>query len=212
MGSWGITQLKGVARGVCYLLYAVIDIFSCKAIWWEIRPAETGPLAKEFREHAIEADRVLPRSVQAGRGASMTSNTVSGLRAPLGIDPSHSRPRVSSGNPHPKARTRTPGIGVRFLGAFGSIEDTGVFCGRFFRYYNIEHRHSGTGMRTPALVHERSAAEIDAKRVAIVSAAARSHLNGSAAGAPARRRCPPGCGSTDRQSPFKPRSQHKRHK
>ena len=31
--SWDITKLKGPARGVWYLLYVIIDIFSRKVIW-----------------------------------------------------------------------------------------------------------------------------------------------------------------------------------
>jgi putative transposase len=52
--SWDITKLKGPARGVFYLLYVIIDIFSRKVIWWDIWPTETGALAKEFIERAID--------------------------------------------------------------------------------------------------------------------------------------------------------------
>ncbi len=51
--SWDITKLKGPARGIFYLLYVIIDIFSRKVIWWDIWPTETGTLAKEFIERAI---------------------------------------------------------------------------------------------------------------------------------------------------------------
>ena len=54
--SWDITKLKGPARGVYYLLYVIIDIFSRKVVHWEIWPTETGTLAKEFIEHAIDAN------------------------------------------------------------------------------------------------------------------------------------------------------------
>ena len=33
--SWDITKLKGPARGIWYLLYVIIDIYSRKAIHWE---------------------------------------------------------------------------------------------------------------------------------------------------------------------------------
>jgi putative transposase len=33
--SWDITKLKGPARGIWYLLYAIIDIYSRKVINWE---------------------------------------------------------------------------------------------------------------------------------------------------------------------------------
>jgi putative transposase len=108
--SWDITKLKGPARGIYYLLYVIIDIFSRKVIWREIWPTETGTLAKEFIERAIEENGgIKPGAVHADRGTSMTSNTVAGLLATLGIDQSHSRPHVSNDNPYSEAQL--PGSG-----------------------------------------------------------------------------------------------------
>jgi putative transposase len=82
--SWDITRLKGPARGIWYLLYVILDIYSRKVSYWEIWPTETGTLAKEFIEHAIAANGgIAPRAVHAGRGTSMTSTTVAGLYARL---------------------------------------------------------------------------------------------------------------------------------
>ncbi|WP_344979224.1 DDE-type integrase/transposase/recombinase [Streptosporangium fragile] len=106
--SWDITKPKGPGRGVHYLLYVILDIFSRKVIWWEIWPTETGILAKEFIEHAIEAnDGIAPEAIHADRGTAMTSNTVSGLPALLGVDQSRSRPRVSNDNPYSEAQFKT---------------------------------------------------------------------------------------------------------
>ena len=155
--SWDITKLKGPARGIWYLLYVIIDIYSRKAIHWEAWPTENGTLAKEFIEHAIEANgRIAPQAVHADRGTSMTSNTVAGLYARLGIDQSHSRPHVSNDNPYSEANFKTLKYCPAFPGEFGSIEDVNVFCRDFFWYYNNEHRHSGIAMHTPATVHDGS--------------------------------------------------------
>ncbi len=111
--SWDITKLKGPARGIWYLLYVILDIFSRKVIGWEIWPTETGTLAREFIARAIEANGgIAPLAIHADRGTSMTSNTVAGLLAILGIDQSHSRPHVSNDNPDPEI---LPGIprGIR---------------------------------------------------------------------------------------------------
>lgn len=57
-------------------------------------PTENGTLARKFSERAIDANGgIAPETIQADRGTSMTSNTVTGLRAQLGNDQSHSRPR-----------------------------------------------------------------------------------------------------------------------
>ncbi|MEO3876748.1 DDE-type integrase/transposase/recombinase [Nonomuraea sp. B12E4] len=176
--SWhtDITKLKGPVRGVYYLLYVIIDIFSRKVIHWEIWPTENGTLAKEFIQNAIAANHaVAPRSIHADRGTSMTSNTVTGLLALLGIDQSHSRPHVSNDNPYSEAQFKTLKYCPAFPGRFGSIEDANVFCSQFFRYYNHEHRHSGIAMHTPASVHDGTAVHIQAKRIATLHAAFQAH-------------------------------------
>lgn len=174
--SWDITKLKGPVRGVYYLLYVIIDIFSRKVVHWEIWPTENGTLAKEFIQHAIAANNgIRPYSIHADRGTSMTSNTVTGLLALLGIDQSHSRPHVSNDNPYSEAQFKTLKYCPAFPGRFGSIEDANGFCVQFFDYYNREHRHSGIAMHTPASVHDGSAATIHAKRVATLHAAFLAH-------------------------------------
>ena len=133
--SWDITKLKGPARGIWYLLHVIIDIYSRKVIHWEAWPTENGTLAKEFIEHAIEANGgIATQAVHADRGTSMTSNTVAGLYARLGIDQSHSRPHVSNDNPYSEANFKTLKYCPAFPGEFGSIEDVNVFCRDFFLY------------------------------------------------------------------------------
>jgi putative transposase len=129
--SWDITKLKGPARGIWYLLYVILDIYSRKVIHWEIWPTETGTLAKEFIEHAIAVNGgIKPRAVHADRGTSMTSDTVAGLYAKLNIAQSHSRPRVSDDNPYSEAQFKTLKYCPAFPGEFGSIQDANVFCWR----------------------------------------------------------------------------------
>ena len=174
--SWDITKLKGPARGTWYLLYVILDIFSRKVIGWEIWPTENGVLAKEFLQRAIAANGgIAPRAVHADRGTSMTSNTVAGLYAMLGIDQSHSRPHVSNDNPYSEAQFKTLKYCPAFPGQFGSIEDARVFCAQFFCYYNNEHRHSGIAMHTPASVHDGTAVKIHARRVTTLRAAYLAH-------------------------------------
>jgi putative transposase len=186
--SWDITKLKGPARGIYYLLYVIIDIFSRKVIWQEIWPTETGTLAKEFIERAIEENGgIKPGAVHADRGTSMTSNTVAGLLATLGIDQSHSRPHVSNDNPYSEAQFKTLKYCPAFPGKFGSIEDARLFCGHFFDYYNNEHRHSGIAMHTPASVHDGTAVKIHAKRIATLNTAFLAHPERFRG----RRPCPP---------------------
>jgi len=170
------TKLKGPARGVWYLLYVILDIYSRKVVHWEIWPTETGLLAKEFIEHAIAANGgTAPRAVHADRGTSMTSNTVAGLYAKLNIAQSHSRPHVSDDNPYSEAQFKTLKYCPAFPGEFGSIQDANVFCQAFFTYYNTGHRHSGIAMHTAATVHDGTWVHIQARRAATLQAAYTAH-------------------------------------
>lgn len=174
--SWDITKLKGPARGTWYQLYVIMDIYSRKAVHWEIWPAETGILAREFIEHAIESNGgIKPKAVHADRGTSMTSNTVSGLYAKLNIVQSHSRPHVSNDNPYSESAFKTLKYCPAFPGQFGSIQDASSFCEAFFTYYNNEHRHSGIAMHTPASVHDGSWVHVQARRAVTLRAAYQAH-------------------------------------
>jgi putative transposase len=170
--SRDITKLKGPARGIWHLPYVIPGIFSRKVTGREVRPGENGTLARELIQHAISASGgTAPAAIHAGRGTSTTSNTVAGLLATLGIDQSHSRPRVPSDNPYSEAQFKTLKYCPAFPGQSGSAEDARVFRGQFFSYYSNEHRHSGIAMHTPASVHDSTAVKIHARRVATLGAA-----------------------------------------
>jgi putative transposase len=174
--SWDITKLKGPARGIWYLLYVILGIYSRKVVHWEIWPAGTGTLAKEFIGHAITANGgIKPHAVHADRGTSMTSSTVAGLYAKLNIAQSRSRPHVSDGNPYSEAQFKTLKYCPAFPGEFGSVQDANVFCEAFFTYYNTGHRHSGIAMHTPASVHDGTWIQVQARRAATLQTAFLAH-------------------------------------
>lgn len=170
--SWDITKLPGPAKGTYFDLYVMIDIFSRKAVHHRIEVRESDTLASEFITHAIAANGgLLPRSVHADRGTSMTSKKVAHLLADLGIDRTHSRPKVSNDNPFSEAQFKTLKYCPAFPERFASLTDARVFCASFFDYYNQHHRHSGIGFHTPASVHDHSAHQIQAERARVLQAA-----------------------------------------
>ena len=135
--SWDITKLAGPQRGITYQLYVIIDIFSRYVPGWTIAATETGELAKEFiadtlARHDITAGQL---ALHADRGTSMTSKTVAQLLIDLGVDRSHSRPRVSNDNPYSEAHFKTLKYCPAFPERFGSINDARAFCAMFFDYY-----------------------------------------------------------------------------
>ena len=58
---------------------------------------------------------------------------------------------------------------------FGSLEDSRGTCGDFFRWYNLEHHHSGLGLLTPHDVHHGLAQARVEARAATLSGAFRYH-------------------------------------
>jgi putative transposase len=166
------TKLHGPTRGVYFDLYVILDIFSRKVIHFEVHTAETGELAKAFITNAVTVNGgVRPHSVHADRGSPMTSQSVAGLLSFLGVEQSHSRPKVSNDNPYSEANFKTLKYCPAFPGRFGSVQDARAFCRLFFDYYNNEHRHSGIGLHTPATVHDGTAHQIRAHRAEVLNAA-----------------------------------------
>ncbi len=113
----------------------------------------------------------VPQVVQADRGTSMTSKTVAGLLAGLGVTRSHSRPKVSNDNPFSEAWFKTLKYAPVFPDRFGSLQDARAFMDDFTQYYNHEHHHTGIGLHTPADVHYGLAAAVDERRQTALAAA-----------------------------------------
>jgi putative transposase len=141
--SWDITKLRGPAKGVFYQLYVLIDIFSRYNPAWIVSPVEDSQLAADFIEEAIAGNGTRPHTVHADRGTSMTSKPVSALLVDLGVDRSHSRPRVSNDNPYSEAQFKTLKYLPEFPKSFASLEHARQFCTEFFYQYNFHHSSQG---------------------------------------------------------------------
>lgn len=163
--SWDLTKLKGPWRGAYFDLYVMLDIFSRKAMRWEVHTRESADLACAFIENAVAGNSgVAPRAIHADRGTSMTSKPVAALLDDLHIQQSHSRPHVSNDNPYSEAQFKTLKYCPVFPDRFGSLQDARGFCDEFFAYYNNHHRHSGIGLYTAASVHDGTAKALQAQR------------------------------------------------
>jgi putative transposase len=170
--TWDITKLKSQWRGLYFDLYVMLDIFSRKAVHWELHATENGGLARAFIENAVTANGgARPSYIHADNGTSMTSKPVAQLLSDLHTADSHSRPHVSNDNPYSEAQFKTLKYCPVFPGRFASINEATAFCELFFGYYNNEHRHSGIGLHTPASVHDGTWREIRKHRQQVLDAA-----------------------------------------
>jgi putative transposase len=175
--SWDITKLLGPVKWTYYYLYVVIDIYSRYVPGWMLARAEDHRLAKALlgetvERQGIERDQL---TVHSDRGGPMIAKPVAHLLADLGVTKSHSRPHVSNDNPYSESQVRTLKYRPDFPLRFGSFEDAHTHSGRFFDWYNNEHRHSGIGYHTPADVHYRRAELVQAQRGQVLDAAYAAH-------------------------------------
>jgi putative transposase len=174
--SWDITKLRGPFRGIYFDLYSILDIFSRQAMHWEVHATENGDLAKDFLNNAVALnDGVSPHTIHSDNGTSMTSKSVAVLLSDLHIDRSLSRPHVSNDNPYSEALFKTVKYCPAFPDSFTSIYDARDFMGRFFQYYNHDHRHSGIGLYTPRSVHDGSWEVVRRNRQRVLDAGYLAH-------------------------------------
>ena len=175
--SWDITKLRGPVKWTYFYLYVILDVFSRYAVGWMLALRESAALATTLIEETCSKQIIQPGelTVHADRGSSMRSKPVAFLLADLSITKTHSRPYTSNDNPYSESQFRTMKYRPEFPDRFGSIQDARAFCQRFFAWYNDQHRHSGIGMLTPAMVHFGHAPAIHQKRQTVLNAAYAAH-------------------------------------
>jgi len=175
--SWDITKLLGPAKWTYFYLYVILDIFSRYVVGWMIAPHESAALAERLIAETCAKQGIEPGqlTLHADRGSAMRSKPVALLLADLGVVKTHSRPYVSNDNPFSEAHFRTLKYCPQFPDRFGSIEDGRAFGQEFFRWYNQDHRHSGLGFLTPAVVHFGQADVVRAHRDRVLAAAYTAH-------------------------------------
>jgi putative transposase len=175
--SWDITKLLGPVKWTYFYLYVILDVFSRYVTGWMVAHRESAELAKRLIEESCKKQRIRPGqlTLHADRGTSMSSKPVAFLLADLGVTKTHSRPHVSDDNPYSESQFRTMKYRPEFPDRFGCIQDSRAFCQRFFRWYNTEHRHSGVGLLTPAMVHYGQAENILRQRQQVLDLAYQRH-------------------------------------
>jgi putative transposase len=171
--TWDITYLKTHIRGCFYYLYVVMDIYSRYVVGWLIADRECQTLAEQLLSDTVKKHHVMPGklTIHADRGAPMKSQSVSILLERLGVDRSHSRPRVSNDNPYSEAGFRTLKYSPHFPDRFDDFEQAEAFCRQYFDRYNTQMHHSGIALLTPSQVHYGQAASVLAARQATLDAA-----------------------------------------
>jgi len=164
--SWDITKLLGPTKWTYYYLYVILDVFSRYVVGWMIAERESATLAEELIAETCVRQGIQPDqlTIHADRGSSMTSKSVAFLLADLGVTKTHSRPHVSNDNPYSEAQFKTLKYHPDYPSRFGCLADARAWANTFFSWYNQDHRHSGLGFLTPAVVHFGQADVVRAHR------------------------------------------------
>ena len=175
--SWDITKLLGPAKWTYFYLYVILDVFSRYVVGWMVADGESAVLATRLIGDTCVKQEIPPGqlTIHADNGSSMKSKPAAFLMADLGVTRTHSRPHVSDDNPYSESHFKTMKYRPDFPERFGSIQDARAFCQDFFAWYNEEHRHSGIGLLTPAVLHYGLAPAAIAKRQEVLNAAYLAH-------------------------------------
>lgn len=177
---WDVSYLPSGVRGLYFYLYLVIDLFSRKMVGWEVHAQECGEHAAALIRRSTLAEgigrRHRPLILHADNGAPMRSATLRETLRMLGVEPSHSRPRVSNDNAFVESAFRTCKYRPNYpVDGFGTLAEARDWVWRFVTWYNTEHRHSGLNFVTPEQRHTAQAPAIMHRRVEVYEAARARH-------------------------------------
>lgn len=191
--TWDITKLATWTRGVFLSLYVVLDLYSRYVVAWMVAGRENSALAKQLLAEATARYGIEPGRlcVHQDRGAPMTARGFVDLLAALGVNPSHSRPRVSNDNAFSESQFKTLKYQPDFPGRFRDAEHARAWCADLFDWYNHHHQHSGLALFTPADVFYGRVEELIATRQASLDAAYAAHPERFVHGRPTADRPPP---------------------
>ena len=175
--TWDITKVATWCRGEFLSLYVVLDLYSRFVVAWMVAARENSALAKQLLAQAIHRHGIEPGRLRLhqDRGAPMTARGFLDLLAELGVDPSHSRPRVSNDNAFSEAHFKTLKYQPDFPGRFRDAEHARLWCAEFFQWYNHHHQHAGLALFTPADVFYRRIEQLAAIRQSALDAAYAAH-------------------------------------
>jgi transposase InsO family protein len=172
--SWDITYLPSPVKGQYWYLYLFEDIYSRKAVGWEVCAQESGEDAAVVLSRCVLSEQCYrtPLVLHSDNGSPMKSSTLLMKMYDLGITPSRGRPRVSNDNPYSESLFRTLKYCPQWPAkGFATLEAAQTWVCSFVRWYNHDHRHSRIRFVTPAQRHEGKDTTILARRHEIYEAA-----------------------------------------
>ena len=165
--SWDITYLPSNVRGAFFYLYMMMDLYSRKAVAYQVYDCESGDLAADLITEGCKQEKITKNQLvlHSDNGAPMKAVTMLAKLQELGVMPSFSRPSVSDDNPFSESLFRTMKYRPEYPEwPFENLDDAREWADRFVHWYNNEHLHSGIRYVTPKDRHQGKDLEILKKR------------------------------------------------
>jgi putative transposase len=157
--SWDITYLRSPIRGMFWMLYMAVDVWSRKIVAAKVHDRESEELASELLEGAYRREGVSPGQlwIHSDNGAAMKGQTLLVKLRDLGATSTFSRPHTSNDNPFSESLFRTMKYRPEYPAGrpFPTVEAAQAWVDAFVRWYNEDHQHSGIRFVTPADRHQR---------------------------------------------------------
>ena len=177
---WDVTFLRAEVQGRWFYLYLILDLYSRKIVGYEVHETDQAEHAAHLVRRTALAEGIHARALRpvlhGDNGPSVKATTVAAMLHWLGIQPSHSRPRVSDDNAFAEALFRTAKYRPEFPNTgFATLDEARQWAARFVRWYNQEHHHSGIRYVTPAQRHAGQDGPMLAARHALYQRAREGH-------------------------------------
>lgn len=171
---WDITYLYSPIEGEYFYLYSMMDLFSRKAIHWEVHSKQSDRLAAQFLENALQRERIAIRGhlrpndtvyadltiqdrliLHSDNGAPMKGKNMLFKVTALGITASYSRPHHSNDNAHMESSFALLKHchSMPIPKCFENVKAAQTWCDAFYDWYNNRHLHSGINFITPSDCH-----------------------------------------------------------
>jgi putative transposase len=177
---WDVSYLPSGICGLYFYLYLILDLYSRKIVGWEVQAEESGEHGAALVRRTALSEGIAtyqqPLVLHADNGSPMKSSTLLATLQWLGVQPSHSRPRVSNDNAYAESLFRTCKYRPDYPAeGFGSLEEARTWMQHFVQWYNTEHRHSGLNFVTPVQRHTREAETVMRQRLMVYEDARARH-------------------------------------
>ncbi|SMC89547.1 Integrase core domain-containing protein [Desulfocicer vacuolatum DSM 3385] len=112
--NWDITYLPARVKGRFFYLYMIMDVYSRKAVGYQVYDCESGELAAALITDTCHQEEIQENQLvlHSDNGGPMKAFTMLAKLESLGVASSFSRPRISNDNPYSESLFRTMKWGV----------------------------------------------------------------------------------------------------